>query len=348
MPSGGSSGRRRADCAGIAPEQSTSRSDKIVCHRLRYRSAMAESHVTAVVAVLAAAALFGTTGAAQALGPAGASPLAIGSVRLVLGALALAAIAAARRPGGARRRWAMHGPALLVGGVAVAVYQLGWFAGLRRTGVAVGTVVGIGSGPVMAGILQIVRRHRVPSRGWAAGSALTIVGAGLLARRGVAGTSADALGLSLILGAVMGYVVFVEAAGHAIERGLDSAGAMAGMFAIGALLLTPVIAMESVAWLSTTRGALMAIHLGFATIGIAYTLYGWGLRHLTGPAVVTLTLAEPLTAAVLATLVLGERLGALNWCGGVLIAIGLLFAARGELRPTEMPDEGRPMPLQAG
>ncbi len=83
----------------------------------------------------------------------------------------------------------------------------------------------------------------------------------------------------------------------------------------------------------------MALHLGCATIGIAYTLYGWGLRHLTAPAVVTLTLAEPLTAALLGTLVLGERLGPLNWCGAALVAAGLLIAARGELRPKDVPDE---------
>jgi DME family drug/metabolite transporter len=46
--------------------------------------------------------------------------------------------------------------------------------------------------------------------------------------------------------------------------------------------------------------------------------------------VVTLTLAEPLTAAVLSTALLGERLGAWGWLGAALVASGLVLAARGD------------------
>lgn len=292
---------------------------------------MPDQRVAAVAAVLAAAALFGTTGTAQALGPPGATALAIGSVRLLLGALVLGAVACARRPSAPRRRWALHARALLLGGVAVAAYQLGWFAGLRRTGVAVGTVVGIGSGPVMAGLLDLAWRRQLPSRAWAVGSAATILGAGLLSVRGAGAGPTDPLGLLLTLGAVLGYVVSVAAARHTIERGLDSAGAMAGMFGVGALLLVPVLAFEPVQWLASARGAGMALHLGCATVGLAYTFYGWGLRQLTVPTVVTLTLAEPLTAALLGTLVLGEHLEPLNWLGAAIVGAGLVVAATGEL-----------------
>lgn len=95
-----------------------------------------------VAPVLAAAALFGTTGAAQALGPAGTTALGVGAIRLVTGALVLAAVAVARRPPEGRRWW-RHAHALVIGGVAVATYQLAWFAGLRRTGVALGTIVAV-------------------------------------------------------------------------------------------------------------------------------------------------------------------------------------------------------------
>ena len=66
-----------------------------------------------VLAVLAAAVLFGTTGTSQALGPDGATPLAIGAVRLAIGGTGLALIAftlahrhrvrAERRPDAASR-----------------------------------------------------------------------------------------------------------------------------------------------------------------------------------------------------------------------------------------------------
>ncbi len=287
----------------------------------------ADDRLASTAAVLSAAVLFGTTGTAQALAPPGTTPLGVGAVRLALGAAALLALASLRRPAGGRA-WRRHLPALLIGAVGVAAYQLGWFAGLRRTGVALGTVVGIGSGPVLAGILHRLRGRKL-SRVWAAGTALTLAGAALLAARGAGARPADALGLALTLGAVLGYVVSVEAVQHAILRGLDAEGAMAGMFAAGTLLLAPLLALEPLAWLATPRGAAVALHLGLVTLALAYTLYGWGLRKLSVPAVVTLTLAEPLTAAILGTALLGEQLGAAGWTGAGLIATGLVVASRG-------------------
>ncbi len=284
-------------------------------------------HAAPVLAILSAAALFGTTGTSQALGPAGTTPLGVGAVRLTLGALALLAMAWLNRPEGGRR-WRAHVPTLLLGGLAVAVYQLGWFAGLRRTGVALGTVVGIGSGPVLAGLIHLALRRQALSGAWLAGTAATVAGAALLALRGAADGAVDGLGLLLVLVAVAGYVAYVELAQRALGRGLDPAGTMAGMFAAGALLLLPLLWLEPLGWLATGRGVAMALHLGLVTIGVAYSLYGWGLRFLPVPTVITLTLAEPLTAAVLGTALLGERLGAAGWLGAALIAAGLLLAAR--------------------
>jgi len=282
-----------------------------------------------VAAILGAATLFGTTGSAQALGPPDATPLGIGAVRLLLGAVALLGVGWLDGPEGGRR-WRPHLPALILGGVAVAVYQLGWFAGLRRTGVALGTVVGIGSGPVMAGVIHLLRRRQRLSRAWLLGTAATVAGAGLLAARGAGESAADPLGLLLVLGAVLGYVLYVEAAQHAIRRGLDSTAAMAGMFTAGAVLLLPLLAVEPLAWLATGRGLALALHLGLLTIGLAYWLYGWGLRFLSVPTAVTLTLCEPLTAALLGTALLGERLGPLGWLGAALVGLGLVVAGRGE------------------
>ena len=45
-----------------------------------------------MLAVIAAAVLFGTTGTSQALGPDGTTPLGVGAVRLLIGGTALAAL----------------------------------------------------------------------------------------------------------------------------------------------------------------------------------------------------------------------------------------------------------------
>jgi len=280
-------------------------------------------------AVLAAASLFGTTGTAQALGPRSTTALGIGAVRLMVGALALTALALAHRPVGGRRWW-RHAPALVVGGIAVAAYQLSWFAGLRRTGVALGTIVGIGSGPVFAGLIHLLRRRAALSRAWMVGTALTVTGAALLAARGAVGVSADPLGLACMVAAGLSYAIYAEAAKHAIVSGLDHVGAMAGVFVVGAALMAPLLALEPLGWLLTPSGAAMGLHLGILTIALAYWLYGWGLHHLPVPTVITLTLAEPLTAALLGVALLGERVGPYGWLGAAVIAAGLVVAGRGE------------------
>jgi len=133
-----------------------------------------------------------------------------------------------------------------------------------------------------------------------------------------------------MVGAGLSYAVYVEASKHAIERGLDVAGSMAGVFSAGALLMAPLLAVEPLAWLYTLRGGMVALHLGIFTIGLAYSLYGCGLRNLPAHTVVTLTLAEPLVAAILGVALLDERLGLFGWAGAAVVAVGLRVAGRGE------------------
>jgi drug/metabolite transporter (DMT)-like permease len=202
------------------------------------------------LAVLGASALFGTTGTSQALGPAGATPLGLGAVRLAVGGGALALLAILGRPAGGRR-WRPHLGALLAGGVAVAAYQLCWFAGLRRTGVALGTLVGIGSGPVFAGLIQLARRRGGLALSWIAGTALTLAGVALLGDRGEGGGGADRVGLAIMAGAGLSYAVYAQAAKEAMAGGLDEVAAMAGVFGAGALLLAPLLLVEPLGWLAS-------------------------------------------------------------------------------------------------
>ena len=91
--------------------------------------------------VLAAAVLWGTTGTARALAPAGTSPLSVGAVRIAVGGLALVVVARLR--GELRRGGSWPAGPVLAGAAAVAGYQLAFFSAVARTGVAVRRVVGL-------------------------------------------------------------------------------------------------------------------------------------------------------------------------------------------------------------
>src|SRR3954451_10225829 len=128
------------------------------------------------VQVLLAAVCFGTTGTAQALGPDALAPAGVGAARILVGGALLVLIAG----GLPRLPWR---PALLAAG-AVATYQLSFFAAVADTGVAVGTIVALGSAPALAGAIEWAVERRRPEKAWAMATALACAGVALLALTG--------------------------------------------------------------------------------------------------------------------------------------------------------------------
>ena len=269
--------------------------------------------------ILAAACLWGTTGTVQAFSPAGAGPVSVGAARIVLGGLLLLGIAARRD--GLSRLW-RRGPAtwalLVLGAVCVAVYQVAYFGSVRLTGVATGTVVTIGSGPVFAGLLALLLRQRRLSRRWALSTAGAVLGCGVLVSGGQAAGVAP-LGVALALLSGLGYALYATAAAYLINRGEDDPSVLGAMFGGAGLLLAPVLVASAPGWLLTGQGLLIALYLGVVTTTGGYLLYGRGLRTTSAPVGTTLTLAEPAIAAGLGVAVLGEVLG-----GAALAGLGLL------------------------
>lgn len=292
--------------------------------------------------MLIAAVCFGTTGTAQALGADGADPLAVGAARIVVGAMLLVAVArhvttaapATAGRGGANRL------ALLVAGVFVAAYQLAFFQAVRETGVAVGTVVAIGSGPVFAGLIErVVGGARLRPR-WVAATALAAAGVALLVVGGEGSAEVDPLGVGLALAAGFGYASYTVAAKRLLDAGRSPEHVMAHAFSIGALLLVPVLVVTGGGGLSTLGGAATVLYLGAIPTALAYVLFARGLRRISAGEAATLTLAEPLTATVLGVVVLGEAFGATTVIGAALVLGAIvLLALKQEDGPTPVAGE---------
>ena len=297
-----------------------------------------------ILAVVAAAVLFGTTGTSQALGPDDTTPLSVGVMRLVIGGTALALIGwflarrHRRRTGAPPRRATARDIALMATtGLCLAAYQPLFFLGTERNGVAVGTVIALGSAPVLAGVLEWALTRRTPSGTWVLATALATAGVVLLGVGGDAGATAgaDPLGILGSVGAGASFAVFANAQRRLMDSGWDPftvAGAMGAWSALVAALALPFVDLS---WLSEGRGLAMALWLGIATIAVAYTLFTWGLERLTAGTAATLTLAEPLTASLLGILVLGERLSALAIVGLTVLAAGLILLAWGARSPRD-------------
>jgi drug/metabolite transporter, DME family len=283
----------------------------------------ASHHRAAVLAILGASVLFGTTGTARELGPDGTTALGVGALRIAIGSAALWCFAR-RLP--SVRTLAAHPLPFLLGAFGVAVYQPCFFVGTERCGVALGTILALGSGPLFAGSLEWAVWRRLPTRAWVAGTALTVSGGTLLVSAGGGDARADAIGILCALAAGFGYAVYALAAKVLIERGEDSTVALAWPFTLGAAVLLPFAAAEPLGWAVTAEGVVMLLYLGVLTVGLAYYLYGRGLRSLDTSTAVTLTLAEPLTAALAAMIFLDERLATFGWIGAALVVAGLAVA----------------------
>jgi len=278
------------------------------------------------VHVLTAAVLFGTTGTAQALGPE-LEPLAVGTARIAIGAALLVAIALASgrfQLGGADRRL------ILLSGACVAAYQATFFTAVDDTGVAVGTVVAIGSAPVFTGLLARAFAGERLSGRWLGATTLACAGVCTLVLGGGSGGEVSLPGVGLALLAGAGYGGYAVAGKALMDQGATPEALMASVFSIGAAVLIPLLAFIPTDGLLAGPGLALALYLGALPTAAAYILFAHGLERIGAGETATLTLAEPVTAAALGFAVLGERPGAAALVGAALVVAGLAVLA---LRP---------------
>jgi len=275
--------------------------------------------------VLAAALLFGTTGTAQALGPDLASPATVGAARLVVGGAALALVAVASGGFSAGSGWLGSRPTVLAA-AGVALYQVTFFAAVARTGVALGTVVALGSAPAATGVLALLLRRERPGPRWGLATVLAVAGCALIVLPGE-GAGADGLGVALALAAGASYALYTVASKEFLDAGAAPTAVMGAAFGLAALPAALLLALGDSAWLASASGLTLAAYLGLVPTAIAYVLFARGLRHLASARVATLTLAEPLTAALLGVLVLSERPTLLAAVGVLAVLSGLVLVA---------------------
>jgi drug/metabolite transporter, DME family len=292
------------------------------------------SRTAALMSVAAAAVLWGTAGTAQELTVPTGSPVAVAASRCLVGGVLLLLVAA-RRPA-TIRALSLHVRPLAVATVAMVVFQLGYLGGIRLTGVAVGTLVAIGTAPVWAGVLAAVSGGRPPGRWWAA-TGLALVGLAALVLPGAATVDPRGIGAAAAAGA--GYATYVTATARIAHR-IDRVAMVGALFAVCGVVLLVVPGGRSLGPLDATVLGGVA-WLSLATIALAYLLFVRGLAGVDAPTATTLTLAEPITAMVLAITLVGEAVPVSSLIGAVVLLAGLWLAARAAAAPTRLPTRDR-------
>lgn len=295
--------------------------------------------------MLLAALLWGTTGTAASFAP-GVPGLVIGAAAMGIGGLLQAAVAArqiAHHRAALRGQWAT----VLVSATAVGIFPLAFYSSMRLTGVAIGTVVTVGSAPPAAAFIERVMDGSRLSRSWAAATALGVLGVIVLAlarpneastRAALSGAPGSAgwahlagIGLGLLGG--ISYALYSWGAARVIKRGIPGRATMGAIFGIGGLLLAPLFLLTGSEILSTRGNLTVVAYLALIPMFLGYVLFGRGLGAVTASTATTLSLAEPAAAAVMAMLVLHEHLTRIAALGLLLLFVSLLTTTIPPRRP---------------
>jgi len=263
---------------------------------------------------------FGTTGTAQALGPKGVSPLAVGSARLIVGALLLYIFHRAMREISTQ----ISRQDLILGAISVALYQITFFSAVKSTGVAIGTVTALGSAPALTGVVAYLINREKPTKKWFVATVITSLGIIVLST-----AKSTALfnigGFLLALAAGASYSLFAVVSKRALVSGVKITDAMFRIFALAAVLSFPLLFIGDINWIMSTQGSVMILWLGLVPTAFAYMAYAYGLEKVRASTASTLILAEPATATILAAVVLEETINGRGWIGIVVVIVGLLY-----------------------
>lgn len=270
--------------------------------------------------VLLAAVLWGTTGTAQAFAPESAHPMAVGAMRLAIGGGALLLFVLMRGKLRKGKGWPVAPTA--VAAASMAAYQPLFFSAVATTGVAVGTVVAIGSAPVLAGLLEYIFGGKKPEHKWWISTSLAIGGCVVLFTHPHDTHLVTPTGVAMAVGAGLSFAVYTFVSKQLINGHAPEA-VTALVFSLAALFLSPVLFMYPLHWLAETAGWAVALHLGLCATALAYLLFSKGLTGVPAANAVTLALGEPLTAAVLGIVLVGEVLPPFAWLGVGLLLVGL-------------------------
>jgi len=261
----------------------------------------------------------------------GVPSLSLAAWRLLLAALILTPFVLAR----ARTEIANLTPRDLglavLAGTFLALHFAAWIASLAYTSVAASTVL-VTTNPIwIAAVSWLLFRER-PGAGLAVGIALAIAGSVAIFAAG--GTSPA--GANPVLGNTLALIGSVMVSGYLlIGRSLRGRLSLLAYIwlvygAAAGVLLLAVLATggQMLGFAAAAYAVLLALAVGPQLGG--HTAFNWALRYLSPAFIAIAILGEPVGAALLAFLILGERVAPLELAGFVLLLIGIYCAARAE------------------
>lgn len=213
---------------------------------------------------------------------------------------------------------------LALSGLIAAAHFTFWFQSLHHTSVASSSAL-IAMHPILgliAGLLFFKERF---SPGAAISIAIAALGAGIILYGDYSGNAERFRGDLLALGS-MAFLAAYYMIGQRIRKTLSLLSYSLMVYAFGGLALLLYNLISSHSLVSYSPGQ-WSIFLAIAIIPtfLGYNLFNWALKWLKAPPVSIGMMLEPAGAAILAYLILGERITGSEWLGGAIILFGLFL-----------------------
>jgi len=285
------------------------------------------------ILVLLGAILWGTTGTAQTFLPEDAHPFVVAAARSAIGGLTLLIPLLVMRKINFKK-WSWK--ETLLAALCIGLFQMLFFSSVKLTGVAIASVVAIGSAPVFSGLVEWFIFKQRPTRIWMLSTLFALVGCGFLFLNSGAVT-VNPTGVFLSLGAGIVFAIYTMASKVLVAK-QDAVSAVAMTFSVAAVFLSPFYVLNGAAWTVQPVNALILLYLGIGTTTLAYVFYTTGLKKIPSSSALTLSLAEPTTAAVLGVLVVGEVFTWNSWVGIILLLGSIVVLTVGARYPRPIKD----------
>nr|WP_202434912.1 MULTISPECIES: DMT family transporter [unclassified Streptomyces] len=292
---------------------------------------------------------WGTAGAAASLlyRDSDIGPLSLSFWRCAGGLVLLAAVLVVRprRPRAQAESGRRRLLRILGTGLGLTVFQSAYFAAVEATGLAVGTVITLGAGPVLIAVgARLILGERL-GRGGIVAVAGALAGLAVLV---LGGETADVrpTGVLLALLSASGYAaitLLTRWLGRDGSSG-DALATSAWAFGIGAVGLLPLASAEGLVPHTAAPGQVLWLMVYVAAVptALAYALYFTGAAVVRSATVSVIMLLEPVSAALIAVTVLGERLTAATVTGTLLLLAAVAGLAFAETRDAAKAGRSRP------
>lgn len=228
---------------------------------------------------------------------------------------------------------------MIFAGLMMAMYQVSFVLALRLVNVTIATLITLCTVPVFAALLSAPLLHERVHRNIYFAMVIAIAGVVLLVGFQTIddfGTNAW-LGIALALLTALGSALF-QICGRMVSNRYHPFQTLTIFFFVAALALLPLALLNGLVVDYPPSGWMFLLYLGIGISVIGYAFLILGLRTTPATIATIIALLEPLTGALLAWLLLSERLGATGIAGAALLLAAMGIVMRSQ-RETAEPGE---------